>query len=608
MMNIPLKRYWNLLVAYLRPQWSSVTGLAVLLGASIALQLLNPQILRGFIDSAVAGGAPEALTTSALLFIGVALLNQVLSIGTTYLGESVSWAATNGLRADLAAHCLRLDLSFHKARTPGELIERVDGDVNALANFFSQFFIHMLGNLVLVIGVLALLFREDWRVGLAMALFALVALAVLIRIRSFAVPYWTRVRETSAIFFGFLGEQLAGTEDVRSSGATGYVMHRFYEILRGWLPLQRRAGLAGYSMWTTTLGLFAVGNAIAFGLGASLWSRGVLTIGTVYMIFYYTELLRQPIEQLRNQLQELQKADAGITRVTELFNTQSKLQDGSGAPIPPGPLSVAFDGVSFAYDDATNDQRPTTNDASSEETGRSLAVSRQSSALVLDDISFELRPGRVLGLLGRTGSGKTTLARLLLRLYDPTSGTVRLGGVSARDAHLSEVRRRVGIVTQDVQLFHATVRDNLAFFNPAIGDEQIRAALYDLGLRRWYESLPDGLDTELESGSALSAGEAQLLAFARLFLADPGLVILDEASSRLDPATEQLIERAVSKLLRDRTAIIIAHRLGTIERADEILILEQGRIQEHGDRAQLAGNPDSRFAQLLRAGMEEVLA
>jgi ATP-binding cassette, subfamily B, bacterial len=605
-MNIPLRRYWNLLVAYLRPQRRSVAGLAALLGVGIALQLVNPQILRSFIDAAVAGGAPEALTMSALLFIGVALLNQVVSIGATYLGENVSWTATNALRADLAAHCLRLDLSFHKARTPGELIERVDGDVNALANFFSQFFIHMLGNLALVIGVLALLFREDGRVGLAMTVFAIGALAVLIRIRSIAVPYWAQVRETSATFFGFLGEQLAGTEDVRSSGATGYVMRRFHAILRSWLPLQRRAGLAGYSMWTTTLGLFAVGNAIAFGLGATLWSRGALTIGTVYMVFYYTELLRQPIEQLRTQLQELQKADAGITRVTELFNTQSKLQEGPGAPIPPGPLAVAFERVSFAYDDGqvasrksqgadkidagTYDPRPATCD------------------LVLDDICFELKPERVLGLLGRTGSGKTTLARLLLRLYDPTVGEVRLSGVAARVAHLDEVRRRVGMVTQDVQLFHATVRDNLAFFNPAIGDEQILAALYDLGLGRWYESLPVGLDTELESGGALSAGEAQLLAFARLFLADPGLVILDEASSRLDPATEQLIERAVSKLLRNRTAIIIAHRLATIERADEILILEHGRILEHGDRALLAGDPDSRFAQLLRTGMEEVLA
>ncbi|HEX5690970.1 MAG TPA: ABC transporter ATP-binding protein, partial [Roseiflexaceae bacterium] len=345
-MNIPLRRYWSLLVTYLRPQWLQVAGLAVLLFGGIGLQLLNPQILRGFIDSAMNGGAAADLTRQALLFIGVALLAQVLEIGATYLGESVSWTATNALRTDLAEHCLRLDMSFHKARTPGELIERVDGDVNALATFFSQFCIHLLGNMILVAGVLALLFREDWRVGLGMTLFAFGALAVLFRIRSFATPYWARVRETSAQFFGFLGEQLAGTEDLRSSGATGYVMHRFGEHLRGWLPLQRRAGLAGYSMWTTTMGIFALGNALALGLGVSLWARGELTVGTVYLIFYYTELLRQPIEQLRTQLQELQKADASITRVGELFAARSRLPEGGGTAIPAGALRVTFDQVS----------------------------------------------------------------------------------------------------------------------------------------------------------------------------------------------------------------------------------------------------------------------
>ncbi len=357
------------------------------------------------------------------------------------------------------------------------------------------------------------------------------------------------------------------------------------------------------------LGVFALGNALALGMGAYLWGRGELTIGTVYLIFYYTELLRQPIEQLRTQLQELQKSDASIARVSELFGTSTKLQDGVGTSIPPGALAIEFAGVSFVY----NDKERMTNDegnAAARSIPSSSSVLGHSSErdLVLNDISFRLEPGRVLGLLGRTGSGKTTLARLLLRLYDPTAGEIRLCGVAAHDAHLHELRQRVGIVTQDVQLFHATVRDNLAFFNPAIDDQQIRDALYELGLGAWYESLPQGLDTELESGSALSAGEAQLLAFARLFLANPDLVILDEASSRLDPATEQLIERAINKLLHNRTAIIIAHRLGTVFRADEIMILEQGRIREHGARAHLADDPDSRFAQLLRTGMEEVLA
>ena len=229
--------------------------------------------------------------------------------------------------------------------------------------------------------------------------------------------------------------------------------------------------------------------------------------------------------------------------------------------------------------------------------------------MILRDISFHLQPGKVLGVLGRTGSGKTTLARLILRLYDIQSGQIRLGGVPVNHTRVRELRRHIGMVTQDVQLFNASVRDNLTFFNPNIPDERIVSVLDDLGLAHWLHSLPDGLDTVLGSdGEGLSAGEAQLLAFTRVFLNDPGLVILDEASSRLDPATEQLIERAISKLFTGRTAIVIAHRLGTVQRADEILIMEDGRIIEYGERMALAANPQSRFASLLQTGLEEVRA
>jgi len=215
----------------------------------------------------------------------------------------------------------------------------------------------------------------------------------------------------------------------------------------------------------------------------------------------------------------------------------------------------------------------------------------------------------VLGLLGRTGSGKTTLTRLLLRLYDPAAGIVRIGGCDVRDLPVAALRGAIGVVTQDVQLFRATVRDNLTLFDASIPDERIVAVLRDLGLGAWLDSLPDGLDTELEAGGrSLSAGEAQLLAFTRVFLRDPGLVILDEASSRLDRATEQRIERAVDKLLAGRTGIIIAHRLGTVERADSILILDGGRVAEQGARARLAHDPATRFHHLLRTGLEEVLA
>jgi ABC-type multidrug transport system fused ATPase/permease subunit len=248
------------------------------------------------------------------------------------------------------------------------------------------------------------------------------------------------------------------------------------------------------------------------------------------------------------------------------------------------PLSVAFANVSFGYPDDEPDD------------------------LILHHLSFVLQPGRVLGLLGRTGSGKTTLIRLLFRLYDVSEGAICLGGNDVRHLPLQEVRRHVGMVTQNVQLFHASIRDNLTFFDHSIPDEMILRVLHDLGLKHWLDAQHQGLDTVLAaSGGGLSAGEAQLLAFARVFLKDPGLVILDEASSRLDPVTEQLIEQAIDKLLHHRTAIIIAHRLGTVERADEILILENGRILEHAPRRQLATDTNSRFYQLLQTGIEEVL-
>jgi len=579
-MGLPLKKYTDLLVNYLRPQWRKTLLMVVLLLVSVGLQLVNPLILRYFIDTALSSRALASLTVVALLFISIALTNQAISILATYISENVAWTATNMLRTDLVAHCLSLDMAFHKAHTSGELIERIDGDVNTLSNFFSQFVVHLLSNLMLLIGVLFLLFGINWRVGLAVSVFALTALLILIAIRSRAVPRWIAERQMSANFYGFLGEQLAGTEDIRANGATHYAMRRFHQLLHNWYPISRKASLAAYAMGMTTITVFAIGNALAFALGAYLWSTGTITIGTVYLIFYYTNLLTQPIEQIRNQLQDLQRAGASIQRVEELLQIKPSIVDGIGTPLPAGALSVEFRNVSFGYVEANT---------------------------VLHDLTFHLQPGKVLGVLGRTGSGKTTLARLLLRLYDYQEGEIYLGHVPLRSVSLHTLRQRIGMVTQDVQLFRASVRDNLTFFNRAITDARIIEVLDDLGLAKWYRSLPKGLNTELGSdGEGLSAGEAQLLVFTRVFLANPGLVILDEASSRLDPATEHLIERAVSKLLMGRTAIVIAHRLGTIQRADEILIMGDGHILEHSSREELAGDVTSRFYHLLQTGLEEV--
>jgi len=213
--------------------------------------------------------------------------------------------------------------------------------------------------------------------------------------------------------------------------------------------------------------------------------------------------------------------------------------------------------------------------------------------------------GRTLGVVGRTGSGKSTLGRLLFRFYDATSGSVRLGGVDVRDVALDMVRRRVALVTQEVQLLQASLRDNLTFFGDHTSDGGILAALRDLGLEEWYAALPEGLETPLgATGAGLSAGQAQLLALTRAFLRRPDVVVLDEASSRLDPLSERLAEGAIERLLAGRTALVIAHRLATLRHVDDVLIVEEGQLVEHGPRAALAANPDSRFAHLLRTGME----
>lgn len=580
-MSITFTEHKRLLTAYLLPQWRRVLLLGVFLLGTIAVQLVNPQLLRQFIDRATRGGSLDDLLRVAMAFLAVALTGQVVSTLSTYYSEDVGWTATNWLRGDLALHVLRLDLGFHNSRTPGELIERVDGDVTQLATFFSQFVVRVFGNGLLLAGIVAVLYREDWRAGAAFTAFTAVALVAMRRAFDVAVPHWKESRQAGAALLGFLGERLAGTEDIRASGATGYSMRRLYQAMREQMRKQRRAWLYGQVMWGGTTALFAVGHVMTFALGAYLLQAGALTLGGMFLLFSYMELLRHPLEQITRQMQELQRATASVGRIADFFGLRSRIEEGVGVPIPGGPLAVEFDHVSFAYEDGVP---------------------------VVQDLAFRLEPGTVLGLLGRTGSGKSTIGRLLARLYDPTAGAIRLGDADIRDARVADLRRRVAVVTQEVQLFHASLRDNLTLFDPQISDDRVRAALEDIGLGPWLADLPDGLDTIVASGGqGLSAGEAQVLALGRVLLGDPGLVILDEASSRLDPATERLIERAVQRLLRGRTAIVIAHRLSTVQHVGEIVILDDGRLLEHGPRDALVRDPESRFARLLRTGLEEVL-
>ncbi len=575
-----MSSYLKLLVTYLRPQYPRVILLAVLLLGSIGLQLLGPQLVARFIDRATGREPMNMVLAAAALYVLVSLLQQLVGLGATYASETVAWTATNWLRADLAEHCLRLDLNFHKKHTPGEMIERLDGDVNQLANVFSQFIIQIAGNALLWVGVIVLMARVDGRMGLAMALISVFGLILLLLLQTYITPLWAKSREADAQYFSFLEERLGGLEDIQTSGAAAYTMNRFYDVAgeRLWTNLHART-MNGFIIIQPIV-LFALAYAAAFSLGNTLFRNGTVTIGTIYLLFNYIEILSEPLWTIVHQVSDLQKARASLQRIQALFAERSRVLDEGDTPLPVGPLAVRFADVTFHYEDDLE-------------------------TAILENVTFDLEAGQVLGLLGHTGSGKSTLIRLLLRFYDPTAGKICLGDVNLRHTRLTTLRERVALVSQEVQLFQATLRENITLFDAAVPDERIMAVLHELGLQSWFDDLPDGLDTRVQAGGrGFSAGEAQLLALARVFLADPGLVILDEASSRLDPATERLLEGAMARLIEQRTAIIIAHRLGTVQRVDKMMVLERGRVLEYGPRTHLANDPTSHLARLLQTGLE----
>jgi ABC-type multidrug transport system fused ATPase/permease subunit len=581
-MQVSLASYRQLLGAYVAPQWKRMMVLAILLLIDLVLQLSLPRVIQLFIDSALAGAVLNTLLMIGAGYLAVAVIQNWIPVGWQYVAQNVGMIATNRIRRDLMLHCLNLDIGFHNARTPGEMIERVDGDVTRLENFLSQFLVQLILNGLLLVGVIVLLFLLDWRVGLPILLGVLIAIIGSGLLTKLLANYSVRERQASAELFGLLEERLSGTEDIRANGAVAYVLRRHIERSRVLFRVSVQRALLGVASWRVLESSITIGAIFSLVISAMLALEGVLTIGQVYLVFAYATMLNDPVEKLMRQLDDFQQATASITRIQELFNTTPIIvETAAGVALPHGALAVAFRDVSFGYPE---------------------------DELVLRDLSVAIPAGTTLGLLGRTGSGKTTLTRMLLRLYDPTHGAVQLGGVDLRRVLNSDLRARVAIVTQDIQLFSATVRDNLTFFDPSISDQTVLDALTQLGLREWLDALPHGLNTLLASGgSGLSAGQAQLLAFARAFLRDPGLIILDEASSRLDPATERQLDQAVERLMRGRTGIIIAHRLATVQRVDHIMVLEAGRVREYGRREQLARDPASRFAQLLRIGMEDAL-
>lgn len=574
----------GLLTAYLRPERPRLLVLAVVLVVAMLAPVAGPVLFGNAIDAALRGEPTSGLVTLAIVYLLVTVGADVLQVIVAWQSVDLAWRVGNRLRSALARHVLGLDLEWHSRHSAGLLIERIDGDVESIVNFSSTAVLHLLGNALLIAGVVVVSLVIDPWAGLLIIVSTAVALGLMLRLRSLAVPAHEAEREIQSQLYGDLEDRLGGLEDLRANGAGSYAVHRLQHHSSRWWHAARRSAFLSDGSYTFAAAAFTLGSVLTLALGVWLHRNAALSIGSLLALFRFSQLIRQPIERIAEQMREFQRAVAGARRAASLLAVSSAIPDGRGDPLPLGALDVRLDHVSFAYKDDTD---------------------------VLVDLDLHLAAGARLGVVGRTGSGKSTLGRLLARLWDVSDGSVRLAGVDIRDASLAELRQRVAVVSQDVELLRASLRENLTFLGTVAADEdELLAALRDVGLDGWANGLPQGLDTLLDDRAGLSAGQAQLLAFARVLLSKPGLVILDEATSRLDPDTELRLSLAAERALAGRTVVIIAHRLATLDAVDEILVLERGRVLEHGPRAALADDPMSHFARLLSisANAEEVLA
>ncbi|MDP2292714.1 MAG: ABC transporter ATP-binding protein [Actinomycetota bacterium] len=579
---------WRALGALMRPDARRWTGLGLLVALSSGFSLAGPLVVRRIIDLAGEGGTAAELTSLALVFLGLAVATQIILVIVSWFSTVTAWHTTNQIRLQLAEHVLGLDHEFHRRHTPGELIQRVDGDVTSVSDFLGRVVPRVAGAAAMVLGMLGVLFVVDWRLALGSSVYVTVAAGTIVRGRHRAVGESTEEMGSYAQLYGGIEERLTAAEDLRANGAGAHAMWRFVEESSDAMNSSVRRESAFLRLWWAVQGSVAVGSAVSLIAGAVLVTNGSITLGTAFLMFQYVLLLERPLEDVVQQLEVVQKANGAMVRVIDLLAVQPTILDiGTSSPAA-GPLAVEFDGVSFEYADETDDS---TADDTFNDTER-----------VLHDLSFTLAAGRSMGIVGRTGSGKTTLSRLLLRLVESTHGELRLGGVPIADIPMTELRRRVAMIPQEVELFSGTVRDNVTLFDPQPTDAQVEHALGRVGLGALVAG---GIHRELGAGGAgLSAGEAQLLALARVWLREPDLVVLDEATARVDPATEARLEVAIAEMMRGRTTIVIAHRLRTLRHVDEILVLDHGVIVEHGKREALAGDDGSRFHHLLELALE----
>jgi ATP-binding cassette subfamily B protein len=547
--------------AFLRPHRGRLALAALAVVLSTCVTIAGPLLIAYGIDEGIREGDRDDLRTAALAFVALAVLKPLLERVQILLAAQVAERFLGALRVAAFERLQRLPLAFFESERAGVLVSRLTADVQSLTLFIRQVFVEVTAaGLLLAATAVALVVLSP-----ALAAFCLVSVPILALATAYfhrhSRPAYTAVRDRVAEAMSALQEGLTGMRVVQSFNREQAVFDRYLGPSWALVDAWRRAAFVNIRFFPSIV-LAQVLTTIAVLLaGGVLYERGLVTEGVIAAFILYAYSLGDPLLILGEWLDELQSGRAALTKIVALLETPVAVAEKPNAVDLPDESALEADGLAFEY---------------------------QAGAQVLHGIDLRIEPGEHLALVGATGAGKSTLAKLLARLYDPIGGEVRFGGVDLRDARLDSLRRTIALVPQEGHLFSGTILDNVRLALPDATEEDVAGALDHIGARERFETLPEGLRTEVQTrGLRLSAGERQLVGLARVALANPAVMVLDEATSSLDPGTEAVVERALGVLTQGRTVITIAHRLTTAERADRIAVLDAGRLVEVGSHEEL---------------------
>jgi ABC-type multidrug transport system fused ATPase/permease subunit len=537
-----------------------LSGITLIVGTAIGL--VSPFASKFAIDRGIVPGDRGALIFWTVLFVVAALLGWGASVAQTYLSAWVGQRVLADLRRDLFDHIQTLELGYFERNRAGWLISRLTNDVSALEELVTDGLYSSVQNTLLLVGTAGVLLYLDWRLALAtLTVFPLMALATTL-FRIYSARAYRRMRERLADVTATLAEDLAGARIVQAFRRERGNAEAFGEISDGYRVANYRTVQlnAWYFPFVGLLG--SASTAIVLAYGGVLYFDDAITIGTLFAFMLFLANFFDPIQALSQLFNTFLAASAALDKIFDVMDTRSELREADGArPLPQIEGAVELSGVHFGYGEG---------------------------AEVLHGIDLDVAAGQTVALVGHTGAGKSTLVKLLARFYDPTEGTIRIDGHDLRDVQVRSLRGQLGIVPQEGFLFATSIRENIAFGRPGASLADVQAAARAVGAHEFIAALPEGYETSVaERGAALSIGQRQLIAFARALLADPRLLILDEATSSVDIASEAVIEEALARLLAGRTAFVVAHRLSTIRRADVIVVLEDGRVIEQGSHDEL---------------------